>query len=515
MKITEVLFSLLSGATLVLAFPKIHFEFLAWVGLVPLFWAIRKKNPAPAAFLGFLSGLVFYVGILYWIYNVLTVHGHLPPALSVFFVVLLSAYLALFFSAFAYGIRWAGAKTGLSETLLAPPFWVALEYVRGFLFSGFPWELLGYSQYRVLSLVQISDITGVYGVSFLIILANAALYRLFFFASERNWSPAFREVLAAGILIAGTGLYGQWRLMELAQTSSPEKSVRISLVQGNIRQDVKWETSYQEETVKIYSNLTLQAKPQRPQLVIWPETSAPFFFQSPSSLQTKVLDLSHQMGVPLLVGAPGFERQGAKIRYYNSAFLISPEKKIVGRYDKLHLVPFGEYAPLSEIFTFAKDIIGPLGDFAPGFAIRNLTAPFGDFGVLICYEAIFPDLTRKFVARGARFLVNITNDGWFGKTSAPHQHLSMAALRAIENRVPIARAANTGISALIDSTGEIQATSDLFTREVLSGTIILRPTRSFYTKYGDLFVYACLGLTVAGMIMIRFQRGYRVERRKG
>jgi apolipoprotein N-acyltransferase len=482
--------------------------------LVPLLWAIRKTTPVQAAVLGFLSGVVFFVGLLYWIYNVLTVHGHLSPALSVFFIVLLSAYLALYFSAFAFGIRWIRTKTELPETLLAPPLWVALEYVRGFLFSGFPWELLGYSQYRVLSLVQISDITGVYGVSFLIILANAALYRLAFFASERNWSPAFREVLAAGILIAGTGLYGQYRLMELAQASSSEKPLRISLVQGNIRQDMKWETTYQEETIKIYTHLTLQAKPQRPQLVIWPETSAPFFFQSPSSFQTKVLDLSNQMGAPLLLGAPGFERQGAKIQYYNSAFLISPEKKIIGRYDKLHLVPFGEYAPLSGIFGFTKDIIGPMGDFAPGLGIRNLTVPFGDFGVLICYEAIFPDLTRRFVAGGARFLVNITNDAWFGKTSAPHQHLSMVTLRAIENRVPIARAANTGFSALIDSSGEIQAASDLFTREVLSGTINLRQTPSLYTRYGDLFAYACLGVTALGILIIRFRRGYRVERRK-
>ncbi len=514
MKLTEILLSLLSGAILVLAFPKFHLEFLAWVGLVPLLWAIRKKTPVQAAFLGFLSGLVFYVGILYWIYNVLTEYGYLPAALSVFFLILLTAYLALYFSAFTFGIRWIRTQTNLPETLLAPPLWVALEYVRGFLFSGFPWELLGYSQYRLLPLVQISDITGVYGISFLIVLANAALYRLAFFGADRSWSSAFREVLAAAILIAGTALYGQWRMMELAQTDSSEKPVRVSLVQGNIRQDVKWETSYQEETIKIYSHLTLQAKFQKPHLVIWPETAAPFFFQSPSNFQTKILDVAQQMGVPILLGAPAFERQGDRIRYYNSAFLISPEKKIIGRYDKLHLVPFGEYAPLSGILSFTKGLIRAMGDFTPGSEPRNLSVPLGDFGVLICYEAIFPDLTRQFVAGGAKFLVNITNDAWFGKTSAPHQHLSMVTLRAIENRVPIARAANTGISSLIDCTGRILAESDLFTREVLSGTIHLRQTKSLYTQYGDLFAYACLGVTALGILMIRFRRGYRVERRK-
>ncbi len=239
MKFTEILLSILSGAVLVLAFPKFHFEFLAWVGLVPMLWAIRKKTPVQAAFLGFIAGLVFYLGLLYWIYNVLTAYGHLPSALSVFLIVLLTAYLALYFSAFALGIRWIGTKTDLPETLFAPPLWVALEYVRGVLFSGFPWELLGYSQYRILSLVQISDITGVYGVSFLIILVNAALYRLAFFAADRCWSSAFRGGLAAGILIGGTSLYGQWRLMEIAQTSSPEKSVRVALVQGGADNPVR------------------------------------------------------------------------------------------------------------------------------------------------------------------------------------------------------------------------------------------------------------------------------------
>jgi apolipoprotein N-acyltransferase len=220
------------------------------------------------------------------------------------------------------------------------------------------------------------------------------------------------------------------------------------------------------------------------------------------------------MGAPLLLGAPAFERRGASIQYFNSAFLVSPEKKIAGRYDKLHLVPFGEYAPLSSIFNFTKDIIGAIGDFTAGSAVRNLSAPCGDFGVLICYEAIFPELTRQFVAGGARFLVNITNDAWFGKTSAPYQHLSMVALRAVENRVPIARAANTGISSFIDSTGKIRAASDLFTREVLSGTIELRQTQSLYAQYGDLFAYACLGATALGILIIRLRRGYRVERRK-
>ncbi len=514
MKIKDILLALLSGIIWVFAFPKFHIEILAWVGLVPLFWAIREKTPVRGAVLGFISGFVFYVGVLYWIYNVLTEYGHLPSAAGVFFVLLLSAYLALYFSAFAFAVRWIRNKTDLPETLFAPPLWVSLEYIRGVLLSGFPWEFCGYSQYRFLSLIQISDITGVYGVSFLIILANVAIYRFSLLAGERSWGPAFREILAAGILVAGTGIYGQWRLMDLSVEPRQDKYARISLIQGNIRQDVKWESGYQEETIKIYSHLTLETKDRRPDLVIWPETAAPFFFQSPSNYQSRIFELTRQMGVPLLLGAPAFDRQGARTHYFNSAFLISPEKKIIGRYDKIHLVPFGEYAPLSSVFEFTRDIIGAIGDFTPGTGVHNLSTPFGEFGVLICYEAIFPDLTRQFVNRGAQFLVNITNDAWFGKTSAPYQHLSMVAFRAVENRVPIARAANTGISALIESSGQIRAATDLFTRDSLSGTIQMGETKTFYTKYGDLFAYACIGFTALLVVTLKLRRGYRVERRR-
>jgi apolipoprotein N-acyltransferase len=514
MKIKDVLLALLSGALWVLAFPKFHIEILAWIGLIPLLWAIRNKTAVQGAILGFISGFVSSAGLLYWIYNVLTEYGHLPSAAGIFFVLLLSAYMALYFSAFGFALRWVCSKADLPETLFAPLLWVSLEYIRGFLLSGFPWELSGYSQYRVLSLIQIADITGVYGISFLLILTNVALYRFAALASERSWGVALREILAAGILVAGTGIYGQWRLMDLSAETGPEKSARVSLIQGNIRQDVKWEAGFQEETLKIYSHLTLQTKDRRPNLVIWPETAAPFFFQSPSNYQSQIFDLTRQMGVPLLLGAPAFDRQGARTHYFNSAFLISPEKKIIGRYDKIHLVPFGEYAPLSGILGFTRDIIGAMGDFTPGAGIHNLSAPFGEFGVLICYEAIFPDLTRRFVNHGARFLVNITNDAWFGKTSAPYQHLSMVALRAVENRVAIARAANTGISALIDPSGDIRSATGLFTREALSGTIQISETKTFYTKYGDLFAYVCMGITVFLILILRLRRGYRVERRR-
>jgi apolipoprotein N-acyltransferase len=293
----------------------------------------------------------------------------------------------------------------------------------------------------------------------------------------------------------------------LEKPENPGKEYQVALIQGNIRQDLKWEPRFQEETLKIYSHLTLQAKPLQPDLIIWPETAAPFFFQNAYPFQGRILELAHQMKAPLLFGAPAFDRHNSRIDHFNSAFLISPEKRILGRYDKIHLVPFGEYAPLSGVLGFTRDIIGAMGDFTSGEEVKTLSLPWASFGVLICYEAIFPDLTRQFVDRGATLLVNITNDAWFGKTSAPFQHLSMVTLRAVENRVPIVRAANTGITALIDSSGRVVRSTDLFTRDVLSGKIKINPSSTFYTRWGDLFSYLCVGITILIGLLAYCKRG--------
>jgi apolipoprotein N-acyltransferase len=512
MKLKDTFLSVFSGLLLFLAFPKFNLEILAWIAFIPWLWAIKKKSPLQAAYLGLAAGFVFFTGLLYWVYVVLTEYGHLPGPVSIFFLIVLTSYLALFFSAFAFLLRWAADKIDLPETLFAPPLWVSLEYLRGILFSGFPWGLLGYSQFLTLPMVQISDITGIYGVSFIIVLVNVSLYRVLATSFDHGPKPVLKELLAAGIILAMTSLYGQWRLIDLDKKAKNEKSFLVALIQGNIRQDIKWDPQFQEETVRIYTDLTRQLKSQHPDLIIWPETATPFFFQSASLFQSRILELSHEMGAPLLFGAPAFDRDGPKINYFNSAFLISPEKKILGRYDKVHLVPFGEYAPLAGILGFTRDIIGAIGDFSPGRGAHNLPLPWGKFGVLICYEAIFPDLTRSFVERGAQFLVNITNDAWFGRTAAPYQHLSMVTLRAVENRVSIARAANTGISAVIDSRGRVVRSTDLFTREILSGRIEINKSRTFYTEFGDLFTYLCLGFTLLFLIFIRRKGFCRVER---
>ncbi len=501
----------LSGFLLVLAFPKFNFEALAWVALVPLLWAIRKETPQKAALLGFLSGIIFFTGLLYWIFVVLTYYGHLPPPVSVCILLLLTAYLALYVSAFAFLLRWVRIRFALPEIFLAPPLWLFLEFVRGVLFSGFPWGNFGYSQFLTPSIVQIADITGVHGLSFLIVFVNAAVSATAVNLWRGRWKPALPQISAAVLLLILAGSYGQWRLAELNAEARRGKSFRVALVQGNIPQDVKWEPKFQAETMKIYTDLTLQVNPPA-DLIIWPETATPFFFQENRFFRSQILDLAFSKNTPILFGAPAFDRRNGSEAYFNSAFLISPQKEIAGRYDKIHLVPFGEYAPLSGILGFTRDIIGAMGDFTPGEGVHNLSVPWGKFGTLICYEIIFPDLTRQFVEQGADFLVNITNDAWFGRTAAPFQHLSMVTLRAVENRVPIARAANTGISALIDATGRVTLSSGLFTREVLSGNIKLVGERTLYTRFGDWIVYLSIAASAFFLIIAYLKRGQRVER---
>ncbi|HSR12502.1 MAG TPA: apolipoprotein N-acyltransferase [Thermodesulfobacteriota bacterium] len=510
--LTQILLSAVTGALLILTFPKFDVEVLAWVALVPLLWAIRNQPPVRAALLGWVSGFVFFTGLIPWIINVLHHYGHLPAPVSIAILLLMTAYLALFFSSFAFLLRLVVIRAGVPEVLLAPVLWVSLEFARGILLSGFPWELLGYSQFQTLPMVQIADITGVYGVSFVIVFVNVAVYRVIEAFGKGNVKPAMAEALAAAVLLIGTAAYGYLRLDEIKPEPKAGTPVRIAVLQGNIPQDMKWEQEFQDQTMRIYADLTVRAGLIPPDLIVWPETATPFFFQDTFTYRNRILDLASDLKVFLLFGSPAYDRKGRENVYYNSAFLVSPGKEIVGRYDKIHLVPFGEYAPLSGILSFTRDIIGSMGDFQYGEGVKNLSIPRGKFGVLICYEVIFPGLTRKFVNEGARFLVNITNDAWFGRSAAPYQHLSMARLRAIENRVPIARSANTGISGFIDAAGRLRQSSDIFTKAILLDTLYLNHYFSFYTRFGDVFAYACIVSMHIFFIIGFWKRKNRVER---
>ncbi len=408
-----------SGAALALAFPAVDWNPLAWVALVPLLWVALDRGPAAAFRTAWVGGLVFFVATLYWLVLTIGTYTNLSPLVSVGPLLLLCGFLALWFSTFAAGCELARLR-GIDLAWVAPPLWVVLEWVRNYLLGGFPWVSLGYSQYRTTYLIQFAEFTGIYGVSALVVLVNVVVYTAF-----RRWRdghvPRTRALLALTGLLIVLVAWGFWRVRRLEATP-PVGHVRVGFIQGNVPQDEKWEPDYQEATIDRYEELTRNAARAGAELVVWPETAAPFFFQDETPLHDRVVDIARRYHVWLVVGSPayGFDEDvpapgegepppsGADepsaldaMVLYNRVYLVSPTGAVDGSYDKMKLVPFGEYVPLSSLFFFVHKVVEGVGDFRAGVEPVVFHAGDASFGTLICYEGIFPGLTRRFVARGA------------------------------------------------------------------------------------------------------------------
>lgn len=495
-----LLWGLLSGVVLALSFPRPDLAPLAWVGLIPLL-LVMPRRPFAA---GFAAGVGFFGLVLYWLNIVMTTYGQMHPVFSVVAYLLLVAYLALFFGTATWAACRLQRRWGLSFVFTLPILWVGLEYLRSFLLSGFPWALLGYSQQNLAVMIQSADLFGVYGLSFLLVLVNVALAALIrWFWLRQGAVPWLGGSIAALLLAANLG-YGLLRLGE--DLEGREKTLQVALVQGNIEQGLKWNPAFQQTTVDIYRNLSRSAGGARaPELIVWPESATPFYYQDRSFLADQVTGVARDTGAFLLFGSPAYERSELDYRYLNSAFLLSAEGGVLGRSDKVHLVPFGEYVPFGRLFPFIDKLVVGIGDFSPG-VINPLPMNGSKAGVLVCFEGIFPELAREHVRQGADLLVNITNDAWFGRSSAPWQHLAMTRFRAVENRIWIARAANTGISAFITPAGRVTAHTPLFETAALTETVGLGATPTFYGRIGDLIPALFLGLGVFGLILLRFPR---------
>jgi apolipoprotein N-acyltransferase len=498
----NIVLAALSGLLLTGSFPKIGIDWLAWFALVPLLYALRDLSPKAGFRIGFIAGLAHYLSLLYWLVPVMRTYGYLPWYLAVSILFLFATVLALFMAGFA------GALTGLKRKpawclTAVPLLWVSLEYVRSFIFSGFPWELVGYSQFRRLQLIQISDIVGVYGLSFLIGLSNASIFLLVLHFAKRRWQAAeISKRLAVGAVVAfvlGFGLtwfYGSWRLAFVDRLMAASPTARITVVQGNIEQTVKWDPAFQTATIHKYNRLSLTAKALHPDLIVWPESAAPFCFLYEAGPTDLVMEGIRQVQADFLFGSPSVSRKDDTVQYEVCAYLVSPQEKTISRYDKAHLVPFGEYVPLKKWLPFLGKIVAQVGDFVPGEPGKTLPWRDGRLGVQICYEIIFPELSRAMVKNGAVLLVNITNDAWFGRTSGPYQHFSMTVFRAVENRRTLARSANTGISGFIDPAGRILASTPLMQEAVLTRSLPLVQEKTIYTRFGDWFALCCLGFTL-------------------
>jgi len=494
MRKRDILLSLLAGILLIFSFPNFDLEFLVWFALVPLFYSIEGKGLRLSFGLGFLTGIITFLGILYWIIVAVHTYGNIPLIPSSLILLLLVAYLSLFIGGFTCFTRFIQIRLGLQTMLFTPLLWVALEYLRSLLLTGFPWASLGYSQYLNLPFIQIADITGVYGPSFAIVLVNATLFGVL-----RQWPKKdfpVKEVIFTGVVLLGLLIYGHLKMRIVERHGNQSPPLKIGLVQGNIDQSVKWDRSFQIETLGIYKKLSYAVAEEKLDLIIWPETATPFFYQDAWEYQPSILDIPKKTNSFLLFGTPSYKIEKGRAVHYNSAYLVSPSGELVGKYDKIHLVPFGEYVPMQDLLFFIGSLGEGIGDFKSGKEIFNFSLPQGKFGVLICFEIIFPDLCRKFVKRGANFLVTITNDAWFGRTSAPYQHFSIATFRAVENRVFVARAANTGITGFIDPTGKISKEGKIFKEEAMSGTVRLSDLKTFYTLYGDIFAWICSALSI-------------------
>jgi apolipoprotein N-acyltransferase len=516
----DYLLAVASGVFLTVSFPKFGHPAVGWIALAPLLVALADRAHGTSPFrianefrmagngphpflLGLVTGLIYFTGTLYWITHVMAVYGGLSGWVAVLINALLIAYLALFPAAFAVILHRTLVSYGPAALMAAPVVWVATELGRTYLLTGFPWVLLGYSQASVLPVAQLASLFGVYGVSMLVAAVSAALA---LFAVSRRLVPAiviFSTVLAVAA-------WGSWRAARSDWTREGER-IRVGLIQGNVDQGEKWNPARASDIFHSYLRMTRQAIGEGAELVLWPESSTPFFFEEDRAAADMVRSIAREARVPILLGSDqidwrvdGNERLPDK--YYNAAFLVRADGATAGSYRKMHLVPFGEYVPLKELLFFAGPLVEAVGPFSAGTDAALLPVNDHPVSVAICYEVVYPNLIRQFVRRGSELLTTITNDAWFGRTSAPHQHFAQASMRAIEEGRYLVRSANTGISGIVDPYGRVLEKTGIFQSAVLVGEARFLRTSTFYARHGDVLAYGSLVVTAALIVLSRRSR---------
>jgi len=481
---SSILISLISGVLLSLAFPRANVHWLAWFALAPLMYYTYRLNQRRALACAATFGLGFFASLLYWI----GIFGKLPWAA-------LSLFQCLFIVAFVASAKLIGSRLGSwGRFALLPALWVSFEWIRSLGTFGFTWGDLGYSQYKVLPIVQLASFTGAWGVSFLIASFNSALANLVAARDDLRRLRAGRDqvmLVALGVLLLAA--LGSVSLKRPADRTG--RLIRAAVVQGNIDQDIEQDVAFCERTWRTYRTMTLAAR--NADLIVWPETVVPGSLGCDPFIQRRLADLAAAAKAHLLVGGWDENDKGGDL---NTAFLIGPGSGILGRYAKVRLVPFGEFVPLRRYMPFLQYYRVTPMDVSPGPGYNLLDAGSYKLGTAICFESIFPDISRRLTASGAELLCVITNDAWFGRTSAAEQHLSKSVFRAVENRRYLIRAAATGISCIVDPHGRILSRAGLFRPEVLHADVRARAEKTFYTRHGDWLVYACLAL--AGFLAV-------------
>jgi len=476
---------MVSGILLVLSLPKPDLYPLAWIALVPWLYVTGSISALrETLYVAYAAGLVFFAGTFYWISETMATYGGLSITLAIGVGALFVIVFALYFVLFALGLHLAIKQFGAGGLLFAAPLWVSVELLRSVLLSGFPWMLSGYALVPYTGILQMAAWTGIYGLSFVATAVNSLIV---YGATSR--SKMALGIAAAVILTA--------RFLPVLAETRPDDPVPVRLVQTDISLDQPWTQPDSDQLLDELGKLSTGGD-SRPKLVVWPETPAPFYLNADAGFRARMQDIARRLEAYFLVGYVDAVGEGPS----NSAGLLDPKGDQVSRYDKMHLVPFGEYVPFKRLLFFAESLTRQVGDFIPGAEYTIASLDGHPISTAICYESIFPDLVRRFVKRGSELLVVITNDGWFGESSAPYQHLRMGVVRAVENRRYMVRTANTGISAIIDPYGRIEASTPIGIRTILDGTVHFRSDRTFYTEYGDIFAYAN-AIFVAGLLVWR------------
>jgi apolipoprotein N-acyltransferase len=494
--VTRVL-ALLSGVLFVASFPKFGHPAFAWIALAPLVLAVGRSTRISgwdgAFALGWLSGVVYFGGTVYWVVGVMQQYGDMPTAIAVGIGALLVLYLALFPAVFAAVLGRAVHRLGPSALWAAPAVWVATEWARGVVGSGFPWAPLGSSQATVLPVVQAASVVGVYGLSALLALVGTTAAVAVAAPGRRS-----RQVsLGVALLVAAVMVAGTWRVMAAELTTGSDR-FRVGLVQGNVAQDQKYDPAFANEILERYLGLSRQAISAGARLVIWPEASTPFFLDAEGQKAAPIRRLAIETSTPFLIGTDAYEpaRDGQPEKIFNAASVVRADGQPGGTYRKMYLVPFGEYVPLKSVLFFVNRMVEGISDFSAGTEPTVFEAGAARVSVSICYESIFPSLSRAFVAGGSELLATITNDAWFGRSSAAYQHFEQGAIRAVEEGRYVVRAANTGFSGAVDPYGRVIARSELFETAVLTVDVRLLSGRTIYSQIGDAVVWASLAGTL-------------------
>jgi len=499
----------LSAGLLALAFPQMNLWILAWGSLVPLMFILDGKKPLSAFRWAYGCGVLFFTGTLYWFFHITKWFS----AIGALGIILLLLYLAIYFGLFGLAYSLFSRQKPFHKLFLLPSIWVVLEFIRAHLFTGFDWASLGHTQYTNLPIIQIADITGVFGVSFIVMMVNVLIKELltasFIDKTSQAQKTASLLVWITAVTVVFVLAYGLFRLHPSKNQNRSDSNYSIAVIQANIPQEIKWEKTAWSGIMEKYVTITNQALQHDPDLIIWPETSYPGYLWEDKELFVQLQAFVRSIKIPLLLGSVLKEEHD----YYNSAILLSKNGDIDEIYRKVHLVPFGEYLPLRSVLPFLSSFVA-IGDFTAGDQWTTFSPTFvqgadqhdNQFSVLICFEDTVARLSRQFVRHGAQLLVNITNDAWFGNTKAPFMHLQSAVFRTIENRRGLV---HTGVSCFIDQWGQTvycveKDNGSEKQKTYISGYAIAKvdfnDEITFYTKFGDIFTIFCFGCILLGII---------------